>query len=187
MSLIVLCGVAASTASAHTLDIATARLSLREGHLEIYAELDLLALIPTIDRSTLSDVDLRRAAERLGATTRLTVDGREIAVSLGATPAVSQVRQFTAEGHGRLLPVRLEAATGTGELGRLDVAFPPEVGPVLVTLVQPRTRLAPPGGTVGFEGPSKPSHPWQRGLAIGSALLALAALLVTWRRSHRPE
>lgn len=149
--------------SAHPLSVSTARVALRDGHVEVQAEWDvflLLAATPT-DVATMPEpalADLHAGLVRqLVADSRLEADGRALPLRVtGALPpvelrALAAGLSASAQEHGPLVRLRLESAEPLTDVKRLRWRSPPGLGPVLVSFVQPAMQLAQPGDTVTFE------------------------------------
>lgn len=181
-----------SAARAHALDLSTARVTLRDDHIEVLAEIDLMLLLeagPTAVAIS-GEAELRgwleRARQVLEAKTQLTVDGTQVALTLGDLPTPPQVRALAAtlsaagRDHGELVRLRFAAPQAVPGARTLTLTLPAPLGPVLVSFVQPATRYAPPGMAVAFdvlrrtaEAPRAAPRPW-----LGAAaLVALGGLL----------
>lgn len=157
---------------AHQLDVATARVVLRDGHTEIVAEIDVLGLLlqtgPTprdaaadatalatsADDALASRVGAARAVVEQGA--RLDVDGVAIPLALRAFPTPKEVRFLAARlaadpaAHGAVSTLRLESTRVVPEARSIAVTMAPQLGPVLFSFVQPATRLGSPGAPAAF-------------------------------------
>lgn len=180
-------------AAAHPLDVGTARVSLRDQHLEVLAEVDLLALsavdptaLATSDDATLQAAwdGLRHALE---AGAHLGVDGLERPLTVTAFPSVAELRALAAtlsaagRAHGELARVRLECERPVVEARALSLVLPEALGPVLVTFVQPATRYTAAGRSASFEVLRRHVAETPRtgaSLLAATALLALALSLV---------
>lgn len=147
---------------AHALDLGTARLTLRDDHVEILAEVDLFLLsdVSPTEIAISTEPALAAQATRLvGAIetgTKLTIDGATVALRVRAMPPPAELRAIAAtlsadgKDHGRLVPIRIEALGAFHEPKAMSLAMPSALGPVLVTLVQPVTRYAAPGAPASF-------------------------------------
>jgi hypothetical protein len=190
--------LAAAPAAAHTLDTGTARVSLRDAHLEVHAEWDVFAAadttptalaIATPEEAVEAHARLRRTLEE---GSWLEVDGRARRLAITAFPSVDELRALaatlSAQGleHGALVRVRLEAAEALLDAERVHVRFPTAVGPVLTTFVQPSAVFAPPGAVARFgvlvprargAVPAEPSIAWAFGALASLAAVALARVL----------
>ncbi|PRP90964.1 hypothetical protein ENSA5_60390 [Enhygromyxa salina] len=180
---LVLVTLFARQAHAHELETNTARVSLRDGNLTI----DLRA-----DAGSLPDPDA------LLAGTRLKLDGAEVALELRSFPSREQLVNAAAavaietdlggHAHARLLPVEYESASAGWSGQTLEIHFPAELGPVLVTFVQPKTQQLQAGATARFEVLTKApeASPDTRAVALGWLLpLPLLALGVGIAWLHR--
>lgn len=199
----------AARASAHVPELQTARVTLRDGHVELALQVDVLALLVALGEPTLgagplaeSDADLderlRRAERALGAGARLSADGAEVPLSVRQFPRAAEVRTAAAKaaagspGHGVSL-VRLETTVPVLQVASLSVALPEQLGPVLYTFEQPETRLVGPGALAPFTVLAAPATPpgdepeatYRMGLALGACALATVALLSALRRRER--
>ena len=160
-----------TTAWAHTLDLTTANVSLRDFHVEVVVSIDLLSLIAhTAAESclvpdgtmlaTMSEAELAahvaRAREALEHGARLDVDGERVALELRAFPSPQEARALAAqasaapERRGEYVPVRFEARRSLEGAKSISVTLPNVLGAVLFTFVQPRTRLSHPGAPSTF-------------------------------------
>lgn len=160
VALAVLVGPGAS--AAHTLGTGSARLSLRDGHVELTADLDLflLGLDPTA-LATASPAELDAALARLEAAlvdgTRLEADGAAVALVVRDLPrgdelrAVAAVLSASGRDHGELVRLRFEAPAAVDRARTLAVRWPAALGPMVTTFVQPATRYAAAGAAARFE------------------------------------
>ena len=147
---------------AHALDLGTARLALRDGHVEILAEVDLFLLsdASTTAIAISTEPELAAQSARLVTAvetgTKLTIDGAPATLRVRGMPPPAELRAMAAtlsadgKDHGRLVPIRIEALGAFHEPKTMSLALPSVLGPVLVTLVQPVTRYAAPGATASF-------------------------------------
>ena len=147
---------------AHALDLGTARLTLRDDHVEILAEVDLFLLCdasPTaIAISTEPELGAQsaRLVTAVETGTKLTIDGGPVSLRVRAMPPPAELRAMAAtlsadgKEHGRLVPIRIEALGAFHEPKSMSLVLPSALGPVLVTLVQPVTRYAAPGAPASF-------------------------------------
>jgi hypothetical protein len=186
--------LAPAAAHAHALDVATARVSLRDEHLEVQAEWDLFLLLEldptalaTASESALSDAH-RRMVQRLESETRALVDGRPAALKLTGSPSPPELRALAAtlsaagQTHGTLVRLRLEAPERLSEARSIALVAPQALGQVAVTFVQPATRFVAPGQAAAFtvlRPPAAPAKPEPDGLGsvamFGFLTLAAAA------------
>lgn len=200
--------LASAPLAAHTLAEGTARVSLRDGHLEVQAEWDLFLLAaatPTViatedDEALLAHHAALRRAVVSG--TQLRVDGRPLALEATGFPAPAELRALaatlSAEGreHGALVRLRLESSAQAVAGREVHASFPPALGPVLATFVQPSTVYAPPGARAVFPvlalptipaapaDATPPAHSFAWGFGALGALAVTAFALEALRRKH---
>lgn len=151
------------SAVAHPLEEGTARITLRDGHVDVVAEWDLFALVAappttvaTCDETTLGSLHdgLRH---RIETETALRVDGTAVPLSLTGAPDRAEFRalaaQLSAAGqeHGARVRLRLESARTVQGARRLSLRAPAALGPVVVSFVQPASRYLRPGSEADFE------------------------------------
>lgn len=172
--------VSSTRAEAHELPTATARVTLRDDHVSVTADMDVLAYVVQTsgagtaaslagtDEAELAEL-VRRARSSLETEARLEADGERVDLEIRAFPSVVEIRAvaewFVAapHAHGELRPVQLEGKRSVPGARRIALSLPPAVGPVLVTFVQPRARWTTPGGTAAFSvlGLPAPGPPGQ--------------------------
>lgn len=156
-----------SSARAHALDVNTARVTLRDDHIEVWLEIDLLTLVSAVnprypDATALAVADeagfeqaVKRTRDLLQSGSRLTVDAAAVQLLVTGFPPTGQVRFMAAaasanpQDHG-LVPVRLETLKPVTGAKTLSLSLPREAGSVLYTFIQPSSRLATAGERVGF-------------------------------------
>ena len=165
--------LAGGAATAHDLEEGTARITLRDDHVDVVAEWDLFLLADATPTAlaTASDEALAAARARLQRTiedgTQLRVDGAPVALHLTGWPSAAELRGLAAalsaagSSHGSRVRMRLEAAQAIPGAAHLTLAVPPRLGPVVVSFVQPATRYTRPGATADFTVLS-PLHPLAR-------------------------
>jgi hypothetical protein len=154
--------------SAQALESSAARVTLRDDHVEVLVELDLLGLMTQLNPK-LGDVTALSRADESGLTqaTQVTKDllhkGSQLIVN-GATspllvtgfPTPADIRNLSgyAAANPRTrrepLVIRLEALKPVTDAHELTVTLPKEAGAVRYTFVQPATRLATAGERVAF-------------------------------------
>lgn len=189
-----------SAASAHTLDVTTARISLRDEHIEVILELDPFLLMnagPT-EVATTSEADLllrlTAAQQILTVQSKLVVDGVPIPLTLRGFPTPPEFRAMAAtlsaaqKEHGELVRLRMEAAPAVPGAKSVALSLPKVVGPAVVSFVQPSTRYLPPGETSAFSvlqapRPLRPGVLWQ----WLAGVLAVTALALTWLIGQRKQ
>ncbi len=200
---------ASSTARAHSLDEGTARVTLRDEHVEVTTEWDLFLLVDrsptdvaTARAETLAETygRLRRAIEE-GTTLR--ADGSRVPLELTGAPSAEELRALAAtlsasgREHGARVRLRLESRSPVRDVRRVTLSVPPALGPVVVTFVQPATWYTRPGATASFDvlaparaptpvtvtASAKPPPPTSRDVWLGLALTFAGAVgLVVKRR-----
>jgi phosphatidylethanolamine-binding protein (PEBP) family uncharacterized protein len=193
---IAIAGWLSAPCDAHELSTATARITLRDGHLEVLADVDLFLLAdrgPT-EVATASEPDLAALLARIRDVvvhqTRLVVDGSDLALALRGLPSAAELRAIAAalsashRDHGELVRLRLEARAARPVPQSIALSLPPGFGPVIVSLVQPTTRYVAAGAPAWFDVPalarsSPASLPWGW---LGLAALSLAGFVVAIRR-----
>jgi len=149
-------------ATAHVPDEGTARLTLRDEHVEILAEWDLFALLsrsPT-EIATAAEEDLASLHLALVKTverdTTLTVDGTRLPLKATGFPTPPELRALAANlsaskhEHGVRARIRLEARDAVHEPRTLELACPTALGPIHASFVQPAQRYVRAGETASF-------------------------------------
>lgn len=165
------------SAHAHSLEVTTARITLRDGHVAVTAQLDVLELMQTT-RAT-DDVPLGLLAvvdpaafdtlakdtwSAVQRDTTLVVDGAPVVPADWSFPDIEDLRAeaqraFMAQAvdehvHPRFSSLSFEAPLSRPP-SRIEVALPHAVGPVLMSFVQPVSQLAEAGASVGIHVPSQ--------------------------------
>lgn len=153
---------------AHALDVNTARVTLRDDHIEVIVEIDLLSLISAVnprfrDATALAVADeaafnqaVQKTRELMQSGSHLTVNGTALPLVVTAFPAAGQVRFIAAsasanpQAHPELVPLRLETLRPASGAKTITLTLPKEAGSVLFTFIQPATRLAGAGERVAF-------------------------------------
>lgn len=192
-------GLPQAPVRAHSLDLTTARVSLRDAHVEVIVELELSLLFarsPT-ELAALPDAELaaqrEQAKRRLESETRLHSDGQRLPVVVTGFPSHEALRAIvvaaasTGEPHGPLLRIRLESPATLPESRQIAIGLPAALGPVVATFLQPTTRFLPAGETSAFTvlaPPSAPPPPRRFGILLLASGLAAACLWVVWRRRY---
>lgn len=163
----------ASAAEAHAPDVSTARVTLRDEHVEVVAEWDLFPLVgrsPT-ELATMSEDELVRVHRELVATierdTALTIDGTRRPLEVRGFPTPPELRGLAAtlsassHDHGARARIRLESREPVREARTLTLAAPPKAGPVNVSFVQPSQRYVRDGEPASFAilSPAKSASP----------------------------
>lgn len=182
-----LLALGASPAGAHPLDLGTARITLRDDHVEVQAEVDLFLLIgsgPTaiaVGPEPAVEAEVARLQRILESETRLFVDGEAVPLSLRGLPGAAELRALAAtlsaaqKDHGELVRLRFEALRPLPGAKRVEITLPPALGPILVSFVQPATRFARPGERAAFDVLGRPANHCRSGARSG--LLAVALLM----------
>lgn len=153
---------------AQALEASAARVTLRDDHVEVLVELDLLGLMTQLnpklgDVTALSRADESSLTQATQVTKDLLQKGSQLIANGTASPLLvtgfptpSDVRNLsayaTANPRTRREPVviRLEALKPVTGAHELAVTLPKEAGTVRYTFVQPATRLATAGERVAF-------------------------------------
>ena len=158
--------------AAHELSTATARITLRDGHVELLVDVDLLLLMAYQAEHVASAAEPELAAmivavhDIMTRQTKLTVDGANVELALRGLPSTTELRaigatlSMTHRDHGELVRLRFEARGPTAAPQNLTLLLPPALGQVMISLVQPTTRYVAPGVPASFElrGPSRSPH-----------------------------
>lgn len=153
---------------AHALDMNTARVTLRDDHIEVALEVDLLTLVSAAspkhpDPTALAVSDdaaliavVQRTKDLLQSGSRLTVNGVTAPLVVTAFPTAGEVRFLAAyasanqQAPHELVALRLETPKPVSGAKNIALTLPKEAGQVLFTFIQPATRLAAAGERVGF-------------------------------------
>lgn len=165
-------GLPSVTASAHDLETNTAQVSLRDGNIVIYADIDVVAWVSAIGGQqgplALSSVDpaqlarwTAEARRQLTHELRVEVDGEPIELVVREFPADDEIartaareivaQQLDHHHHRERSRVVVEIVAPLVSAGEIDVSMPESLGEVLVNFVQPQTRLAVAGAPSSFE------------------------------------
>lgn len=155
-------GLGLKSADAHALDLTTARVSMRDAHVEVVVELDLLKLFrrtPT-ELATLPDAELDAALQDvkklLQTQTVLHRDSQPLPFAVTGFPGRDDLRAMAAttagsdKQHGPLVRIRLESPTTLSAVQKIGISLPVAVGPVVATFVQPTTHFVSPGQNASF-------------------------------------
>ncbi|MFO0762241.1 MAG: hypothetical protein U0359_37725 [Byssovorax sp.] len=194
---------AAGPALGHALQEGTARVTLRDDHVTVDAQLDVVtfvarasgaASIGEIALASEPDLVARVALARDAFTAEASIgaDGERLPLTITQFPAPDEIRALAGwaaaspDAHAELRPVRLEAERALPGMRRVALTLPRAAGPVLVSFVQPAAQMTAPGATASFtvlaapaEPPSAAAWPSPRAWASAAAVvLALAALFV---------
>ncbi len=192
----------ATPATAHALDVTTARVSLRDRHLEVVVDVDAVRLIRARagdagDASTVAAASEEQLAAWVAAAradiedgAHLTAEGAASRLVLRAFPVPAEVRLLAARqagapsAHPMTSTLRFESLVPVPRSRSLSVSLSKQLGRVLFTFVQPTTELAAPGAAASFEvlvsgstEQSASSMSYRHWLAVTAAVLATFALL----------
>ncbi len=170
LGIIMVMTVVSVMAGAHELDVTTARISLRDEHVQVDVRLDLLVLLAATapswpGRAGLSRLNDQELTSMLGDAMRmlqrqaqLTVNGVPVALMLRHVPTATDLRAIAgrqdAPGNGHvhreMTRLRFETAGSRAQGDAIGFQLPASLGSVLYTFVQPNTRMAQPGASVAF-------------------------------------
>jgi hypothetical protein len=168
-----------ATATAHELHANTARITLRDGHLDIAAEVDLFALTnqSATQIATASELDLASyitaLKSRLQREMVLVVDGVTVPLLLRGFPGSSEMRGLAAElssintEHGMLVRLEFESPTDANQAQMIALQLPAALGPTLMSFVQPASSYATAGAMSSFmvHSQSRNTSPWREAVA----------------------
>jgi len=195
---------AAGPARAHALATNTARVTLRDGAIEVLADVNAVTWLARLSGREsplpLLDVDpaelARLSAEarrQLVEDLRLEADGVRVPLELRTFPSDAAIARAATEAliatqvgghpHPQLLRFELDATAAIVRPERLRITFPPQLGDVLINFVQPTTHFTPAGGAASFTVLAPPAEP-PRPTGNGPLLFLAGALLVgglAWR------
>lgn len=215
-SLLAACLAVSAPSMAHPIEEGTARVTLRDDHLEVAADWDLFLLVDGTPTAVATSTDealattyarLRREIEE---GTSLRVDGASLPLSLTGFISAAELRAMAAtlsaagQLHGERVRMRLEARRAVPGARVVTLSAPAALGPVVVSFVQPSTRYAWPGRPASFDVMSAQRPPSHEPTVTASAptvppaaprsnwLTALTALfgataIVTTLRARRNE
>ncbi|MFO0560383.1 MAG: hypothetical protein U0269_20370 [Polyangiales bacterium] len=200
--------LASASAAAHPSEEGTARITLRDEHIEVVVEWDLFLLVersPTDVATSSADALAREhqaLVRRIEAQTRLFVDETPVPLALRGAPGPDELRAIAAQlsadslTHGARVRMRLEARGAHPSAHRVSFVAPSALGPVIVSFVQPASRYALAGTRSTFDvlerpqpvaraalsSPPRDRTPWLVGAAV---TLALATTLGASRSISR--
>jgi hypothetical protein len=158
------------SAVAHTLDLTTARIALRDNHVDMTVEIDSVQMVRKVasvaafDSATTiaaaSDEELTgwvlAARKAVSEDTHLYANGAAVALTLRAFPTPSEVRFVAAQAsaaahpHVEMSMLRFETTEALPHVRAISASFPSVFGRVLCTFMQPATVLADPGSKASF-------------------------------------
>ncbi len=162
VAVITVIAVAGIPVMAHALQANTAKVTLRDGHLDLVADIDLFALATqsSTQLATGSEAALRDQAtelkNRLLREVTVQVDGVRIPLVLREFPTALEIRALAAElssklsDHGTLVHITFESPTDANLAAKIAVQMPVALGPTLVSFVQPASHYANAGDTATF-------------------------------------
>jgi hypothetical protein len=194
--------LASATGWGHALSEATARLTHREGQFDLVLEGDLFLLVPAAPTAvaTATGEALGEAAEgfrrALESGTHLEVDGVEVPLQARDLPGNDELRAVAAllsasgREHGERIRVRLETRAPVPGAARVAVSFPPALGPVVTSFVEPVSAYVLPGAGATFpvraaaeaSGPRPGTGEGLGAEALGLGVVGTAALAWLFRR-----
>lgn len=193
-------GLSPIFAEAHALDLTTARVSMRDAHVEVVVELDLLKLFARTpaELATLPDAALDAARvdvkKLLETQTVLHSDSQPLPLAVTGFPGHDDLRRMAAatvgsdNQHAPLVRIRLESPATIGQAKQIGISLPTAMGPVVATFVQPTTQFVSPGQTASFSvladqrSETRPSYSYFAWLVAG---LCLAWVWLNHRRGSR--
>lgn len=205
------CLCASATTSAHPLEEGTARVTLRDDHLDVVIDWDVFLLLDASPTAVATSTDAAlatthaRLRHEIEEGTSLRVDGASVALTLTGFLTPEDLRAMAAtlsaagQSHGERARMRLEARRAVPGARVVTLSAPPALGPVVVSFVQPATRYAWPGRPASFDvmsprstpspapaaptasTPAPPRATHSAGLAALTALVAATALGTTLR------
>jgi hypothetical protein len=204
-------------ARAHALDVTTARISLRDAHIEVFVEVDSVKLVVLYsgaakDAASLaaaSDAELEAwvAAARIATErgTQLRVNAVQVPLVLRAFPTATEVRGMAAQlaasptAHLEMSAIRFETTAVVANAASVTFELPQPMGRVLCSFVQPAMHLAAAGEASTFSVLSQASAPTMQPSMLASratclataagvlAMLALLLALVAKWNEYRPR
>jgi len=143
-------------ADAHQLPGSTATVALRDGLVTVEGHLDIAAWMRAQTASHLPEMVASAKAQAAALTVRL--DGEPVPMTLERFPSVDRIHAVlqrpAGDGeahHPKVVRVQWRAVRAMPGASSVTVRLPEAVGHVLVSFVEPRSRLATPGGTARFE------------------------------------
>jgi len=153
----------AAAAHAHELPGSTATVTLRDGLVTIDAHLDVDAWMRAQTARALPAMVASAKAQAESLTVR--VDGQPVTMTLQRFPTADEVHRVLQRPgradhghHPKVVTVRWRATRAEPSATTVIVRFPEAVGPVLVSFVEPRSRVIAPGGAARFESRRAPSR-----------------------------
>jgi hypothetical protein len=197
---------------AHTLDLTTARVTLRDNHVDMTVEIDSVQMVlryastsaaktpTTLATATEEELTDWVSAARKAASndTRLQINGTAVELALLAFPTPSEVRFVAAQAsasahpHAEMSVLRFDTSQALANIQTVSVSFSSDFGRVLCTFVQPTTMLTEPGSKASFgvletprlaaAEPSKSANTW---LAVLAVVLAAVAIALQARPTRR--
>lgn len=160
VSILLLITLLSVSASAHQLPGSTATIVLRDGLVTVDANLDIAAWMRGQNVKKPRTLEATVAsAKKEAATLTVLVNNRPVVMSLLEFPSVESVhrvlqRPAPKKGHGKhpkVVRVQWRAVRSMPKATSVTVRFPKAVGDVLVTFVEPRSKVVKPGGPARFK------------------------------------
>ncbi len=203
-----------TSAAAHDADVNTARVTLRDGNVTIRVSLDVETWVQTsagIDaplvRAEMAPAALDAQLANLRATLQrevaLVLGDEDVGVTVRRFPTANEVLRASAHNfidaqqqrhsHRQRLAVELEGTAPVANATRVSVAFPPSLGEVAVTFVEPQTRWIQEGERAQFESRAATQAPPPRSettaphasTSLWLGLVSSAILLFFFTQSQR--
>lgn len=148
----------AALATAHPLEENTARITLRDGNLEVRLDVDLdgwiraLRTAPESNASSQAPTEAQRRLEQhLIEQTHVLVDDAPVLFTKLRVQPLDQTAHPQASRHpGPTATFLLEAACPVARPATVQITLPATLGPTVVNFVQPTTRWTAPGATNTF-------------------------------------
>ncbi|MFT5429817.1 MAG: hypothetical protein ACI9OJ_000489 [Myxococcota bacterium] len=156
-------GLWAVGASAHQLPGSTATVVLRDGLVTIKANLEIEVWIRAQPAGDLTA--MVAAAKKQATKLTVRVDGKTVPMTLEQFPSVAAIhallQQPKPKAHGhhpKVVAVQWRATRAVPDAAVVTVNFPRSVGRVLVSFVEPRSRVVAPGATANFKSRRSPNR-----------------------------
>lgn len=152
-----------ASAAAHPLEEGTARVSLRDDHVEVLVDWDVFRLVDAAPTAVATSDDAAlmethaRLRRRVESETTLHVDGAQVSLRATGFPTPEALRAMAAtlsasgQDHGARARMRLEAQRAVPGARRVGLSAPRALGPVVISFVQPATWYAQPGERASFD------------------------------------
>ncbi len=185
-----LLALVALSSEAHVLEESTARLTWRDGHLELGADVDLVlaARADATALATMSEGDLEAEREHLRTVfqqqTVVTVDGEPAPLTLREFPSATELRivaaTLSASGHqhGGLVRLSFESTRVFPRARLVALTLPAVLGATVISFVEPTSRYTPAGASAAFEVHAVKAPPVERAAVLPSWVTVSACVLV---------